>query len=160
MEENVYLMDPLPYGGNVLPFVIATGNNWNFRILCGIFDFREKNTPRLKQNKFKYTYSNHSVLDKAFSSKEEPLSLHYAKFNLYNLIEDNYKGLLKPLDKITLTKTNILGLLVFVSACLPKRDPIWNEFYYLTLTMNSDSHSLVELFIDDGGNYWRIEELK
>ena len=156
MAEKIYLMDPLPYGGNVLPFIITNGDNYSFRVLSGIFDFRDKNQPSLKRNKLKYCFGNESTMNEAFHSGSEPLALHYGRLNLYNLIEENFKGLLNPKDKINLSENNISALLILISASVPKRHQLWIDLMQDLFAIGCDYMQYTDLFIENGGNCWRV----
>jgi len=157
-EAFVYLINPTPFGGRVLPIVITTGNNQNLVIACALIDFT---TLEMKSKIFSYEFNDSSMINKTFEYPGEVCSF-YMRSNMYILLEENYKDLLKPWDSFKFDEIDIHKILVFMSC--EKCKPLLLKLKYLAETINIDLGKTIENYIgDDAGSlnyYWTVREIK
>jgi len=123
IEEKVYLMDPPPYGGNILAFSITIGKINDFGIMSGIFDFRDKENTALKYKISHYNHRSASAIEKASQNysygNNRPLRSFYAELNLYNLLIEKYPELSATINKVNFVESNIHFILLLMTANYP-----------------------------------------
>lgn len=154
---QVFLMEPLLFGGKVLPFAIISGIDSNFTLGCGLLDIEAK---KLNYNVCKYGYNNRHIIETQI--KFGDIIAHYRNLSIYNLIMQHHPDILSPLDKINFKETNIYRILVLMSH--PDYLPLLKDLNIMASKIDSNLSYQIKEYAGSDPNlqpefYWNVLEV-